>query len=90
MTMSALRRGFAGSLLALLVLTVAGCGPDMKAENDALKKQVADVQKQNGDLRGQVEMLTKENESLKKQVADLQAKLKPAPKPAAKPAPKKI
>lgn len=90
MTMSALRRGFAGSLLALLVLTVAGCGPDMKAENDALKKQVADVQKQNGDLRGQVEMLTKENESLKKQVADLQAKMKPAPKPAAKPAPKKI
>lgn len=71
MTMSALRRGFAGSLLALLVLTVAGCGPDMKAENDALKKQVADVQKQSGDLRGQVEVLTKENESLKKQVADL-------------------
>lgn len=68
MTMSALRRGFAGSLLALLVLTVAGCGPDMKAENDALKKQVADVQKQSGDLRGQVEVLTKENESLKKQV----------------------
>ncbi|MBI3007776.1 MAG: hypothetical protein HYY53_05695 [candidate division NC10 bacterium] len=90
MTMSALRRGLAGSLLALLVVTVAGCGPDMKAENDALKKQVADVQKQNGDLKGQVEMLTKENESLKKQVTDLQAKLKPAPKPAAKPAaPKK-
>ncbi|MBI3081261.1 MAG: hypothetical protein HYY89_07790 [candidate division NC10 bacterium] len=88
--MSALRRGLAGSLLALLVVTVAGCGPDMKAENDALKKQVADVQKQNGDLKGQVEMLTKENESLKKQVTDLQAKLKPAPKPAAKPAaPKK-
>lgn len=92
--MPALRRTLGGSLLALLVVTVAGCGPDLKAENDALKKQVADAQKQSGDLRGQVEMLAKENESLKKQVADLQAKLKPAPKPAAKPAakpaPKKI
>ena len=88
--MIALRRALAGSLLFLLAVTVAGCGPDMKAENDALKKQVADVQKQNGDLKGQVEMLGKENDSLKKQVAELHATLKPAPKPAAKPAPKKI
>ena len=88
MTMSALRRGCAGSLRALLGLTGAGCGPDMKAENDALKKQVADVQKQSGDLKGQVEMLAKENDSLKKQVAELQAKLKPPAKPAAQPAAK--
>lgn len=88
--MTLMRRALAGTLPVLLALMVAGCGPDMKAENDALKKQVADVQKQSGDLRGQVEVLTKENESLKKQVADLQAKMKPAPKPAAKPAPKKI
>ncbi len=88
--MTALRRALAGSLLALLAVTVAGCGPDLKAENESLKKQVADAQKQSGDLKGQVEMLTKESESLKKQVADLQAKMKPAPKPAAKPTPKKM
>jgi cell division protein FtsB len=86
--MTALRRALTGSLLALLVVTVAGCGPDMKAETDALKKQVADAQKQNGDLKGQVEMLAKENDSLKKQVAELQAKLKPPAKPPAKPAAK--
>lgn len=92
--MSVLRKGVAGSLMALLALTVVACGPDFKAENDALKKQVADAQKQSGDFKGQVDTLLKENEALKKQVADLQAKLKPATKPAAKPAakpaPKKI
>lgn len=82
--MTALRRALAGSLLALFAVTVPGCGPDLKAENESLKKQAADAQAQNGDLKGQVETLTKENASLKKQVADLQAKLKPAPKPAAK------
>ena len=95
--MTLMRRMFAGSLPVLLALTVAGCGPDMKAENDALKKQVGDMQKQNGDLKGQVDALAKENDSLKKQVAEIQAKMKPgapakpaAPgKPAAKPAPKK-
>ena len=97
-----MRRALVGSLPVLLALTVAGCGPDMKSENDALKKQVADVQKQNGDLKGQVDALAKENDGLKKQVADFQAKMKPgapakpaakpaapAAKPAAKPAPKK-
>lgn len=79
--MRSLWRVLAGSLLAL---AIAGCGPDLKAENDSLKKQVADAQAQNGDLKGQVETLTKENASLKKQVADLQAKLKPAAKPAVK------
>ncbi|MGH7360729.1 MAG: hypothetical protein ACREJI_03855 [Candidatus Methylomirabilales bacterium] len=86
--MTALRRALVGSVLFLLAVTVAGCGPDMKAENDALKKQVADVQKQNGDLKGQLDTLAKENDSLKKQVAELQAKLKPAAKAAAKPAAK--
>jgi hypothetical protein len=55
------------------------------------------MQKQNGDLKGQVDALAKENDGLKKQVADFQAKMKPAgpakaaapAKPAAKPAPKK-
>ena len=42
--MIALRRALVGSVLFLLAVTVAGCGPDMKAENDALKKQVADLQ----------------------------------------------
>ena len=96
--MTLLRRTLAGSLPVLLALTVAGCGPDMKTENDALKKQVGDMQKQNGDLKGQVDALAKENDGLKKQVADFQAKMKPAgpakaaapaAKPAAKPAPKK-
>jgi cell division protein FtsB len=88
--MGALRRGVAGSLLAVLALTAAGCGPDLKAENESLKKQVADAQKQSGDLKGQVDTLMKENETLKKQVADLQARLKPAAKPAAKPTTKKM
>lgn len=79
--MTALWRVLAASLVAL---TVAGCGADLKPENESLKKQVADAQAQNGDLKGQVETLTKENASLKKQVADLQAKLKPAAKPVAK------
>lgn len=58
--------------LALLVaLAAAGCGPDLKKENEQLKSQVASLQKENVDLKGQVTSLKADADALKKQLDDL-------------------
>jgi len=84
--------------LALFVaLAPAGCGRDLKKENEQLKVQVATLQKENVALKGestslradveamkkQFTALTKEKEGLEEQVKDLQATI--AAKPSAKP-----
>jgi len=58
--------------LALLVLlVVAGCGQDIKQENEQLKSQVAGLQKENVDLKGQVTGLKADADALKKQLGDV-------------------
>ena len=58
--------------LALLVLSLmAGCGPDIKKENEQLRSQVSSLQKENVDLKGQVTSLKADTDALKKQLVDL-------------------
>jgi predicted nuclease with TOPRIM domain len=58
--------------LALIVaVTVAGCGQEIKQENEQLKAQVATQQKENVALKGESTTLKADAEALKKQVADL-------------------
>ncbi len=88
--------------LALFVaLWVAGCGPDVKKENDQLRTQVGSLQKENltlkGDatsLRADVDAMKKELESLRQEkqtlenaVKELEAKIaaKPTTRPPVKP-----
>ena len=97
-----MRRRFASLGTALLVaVTVAGCGPDVKKENDQLKAQVATLQKENLALKGEATSLKADAEALKKRfeamnrekqeletkLKDAEAKIavKPGPKPPLKP-----
>jgi cell division protein FtsB len=67
-------------LAVALGLTLAAC-QDTKArqENEQLKAQVLQLQKDAGDLGNKIDVLTKENTDLKAEVERLQAK-KPAKK----------
>jgi predicted nuclease with TOPRIM domain len=58
--------------LALLVaLALAGCGQDIKKENEQLKAQVAALQKENVALKGEGTSLRADAEAMKKQLAEL-------------------
>jgi hypothetical protein len=74
--------GFAG--LAALGLCLSGC-KDTKAlqENAQLKAQVAELQKENGQLGNDVETLTAARDELTKENSALQAEVKKK-RPAAK------
>ena len=80
-------------LVMFVALLAAGCGQELKRENEQLKSQVATLQKENVDLKGQVTSLKADAEALKKQFEDLakekqgvEAKLKEAEaRAAAKP-----
>jgi cell division protein FtsB len=80
-------------LVVFAVLLAAGCGQELKQENEQLKSQVATLQKENVELKGQVTSLKADAEALKKQLEDqakekqgLEEKLKEAEtKAAAKP-----
>jgi predicted nuclease with TOPRIM domain len=86
-------RSIVVGLAFLVALTVAGCGQEIKKENEQLKSQVASLQKDNVDLKGQVTSLKADADALKKQLEgltkekqDLEEKLKAAEaKIAAKP-----
>ncbi len=85
-----------GPMLVLTLLT-AGCGRDIKKENEQLKAQVATLHKENVALKGegtslradaeamkrQLAELTKQNQGLEEQVKALQATV--AARPSAKP-----
>ncbi len=58
--------------LALLVaLLASGCGQEIKKENEQLRSQLASLQKENVDLKGQVTSLKADAEALKKQFENL-------------------
>ncbi len=97
-----MRKGLgAAGLATFLALMVAGCGPDLKKENEQLKGQVANLQRENLALKGemttlkadaeamkkQLEGLTKEKQSLEDRLKEAEAKIaaKPATKPPLKP-----
>ena len=56
------------SLMLVLGLLLAGCGQEMKKENEQLKVQVASLQKENADLKTEAMTLKGDNEALKKQL----------------------
>jgi chromosome segregation ATPase len=91
------RRGFWLGVGLCVAMLVAGCGPDLKKENEDLKAQIANLQNENLGLKGQitnlkadadaakkqVETLTADKQSLEDKLKDAEAKL--ATKPGAKP-----
>ena len=80
-------------LVMSVALLAAGCGQELKKENEQLKSQGATLQKENVELKGQVTSLKADTEALKKQFEavtkekqDFEEKLKAAEtKAAAKP-----
>lgn len=72
------KNGFLGFLavIALSVLLTACKDTKTLQENEQLKTQVAELQKENGDLGNQIETLTTARESLTQQTAALQAELR--------------
>ena len=93
-------RTLTGGLALLVLLLVAGCGQDLKKENERLTSQVTGLQKDNVDLKGQVTSLKADADALKKQLddvtkekQDLEEKVKAAEakasaKPGTKPPPR--
>ncbi len=94
-------RTIIAGLALLVLLVVAGCGQDIKQENEQLKSQIASLQKENVDLKGQVTSLKADSDALKKQLegvtkekqdleekvkaAEAKASVKPGTKPPLKP-----
>ena len=67
-----MRNRFVGAGLALFVmLAVAGCGQEVKKENEQLKGQVAGLQKENLALKGEMTALKADTEAMKKQFEEL-------------------
>lgn len=70
-----MRKGFFSvvSVVAVLIffLFAAGCGQQLKQENEQLKAQVDSMTAESNSLKGQVEQLTKEKEELSTKVASL-------------------
>ena len=58
-------------LAAAVGLVAAGCGQEVKRENQQLKSQIGTLQKENTDLKGQVTSLKADTDALKKQLDDL-------------------
>ena len=64
-------RGTSVGLALLVALVITGCGQEVKRENEQLKSQVAMLQKENVDLKGQATSLKADADALKKQIEDL-------------------
>ncbi len=69
--MRQIRRAMAISLLLTVGLLVAGCGQELKKENDQLKTQVASLQKENADIKTEMMTLKGENEAMKKELDEM-------------------
>ena len=69
--MTHVSRSITLGLALFVLLIVSGCGQDVKRENEQLKSQVAGLQKENVDLKGQVTSLKADADALKKQLADV-------------------
>jgi len=68
-----MRQWLAGVFLVFFVL--AGCGQELKKENEQLKGQVAALEKENVQLKDQLATLKTENEALQKQVEDVRQEM---------------
>ncbi len=64
-------RGVGLSLMLAVGLMLAGCGQEVKKENERLKTQVASLQKENADLKTELMSLKGENEAMKKQLDEM-------------------
>lgn len=70
-----LRGRYLGSLVLAVGLLVAGCGQEIKKENEHLKNQVALLQKENSDLKAEAVTLKGENEAMKKELDEMKAQM---------------
>ena len=59
------------SLMLAVALLFAGCGQELKKENEQLKAQVASLQKENADLKAEMMTLKGENEAVKKELDEM-------------------
>jgi len=59
------------SMMLVVGLLLAGCGQEVKKENEQLKTQVASLQKENADLKTEMVTLKGENEAMKKQLDEM-------------------
>ena len=69
--MRQIRKAMAIPLLLTVGLLVAGCGQEVKKENDQLKAQVASLQKENADLKTEMMTLKGENGAMKKELDEM-------------------
>lgn len=59
------------SMMLAVGLLLAGCGQELKKENEQLKTQVASLQKENADLKTEMMALKGDNEAMKKQLDEM-------------------
>jgi len=59
------------SMMLVVGLLLAGCGQEIKKENEQLKTQVASLQKENAALKTEMVTLKGENEAMKKQLDEM-------------------
>jgi cell division protein FtsB len=89
----AMRQGAARNVVISMMVAVgfflAGCGQEVKKENEQLKAQVASLQKENADLKTEIMTLKGENGAMKKELEEMklhmeQMKAKPGKAPKKK------
>jgi predicted nuclease with TOPRIM domain len=83
---------YLGSLALVVGLLVAGCGEEIKKENEQLKGQVTILQKENADLKAGAVTLKGESEAMKKELDEMKTEMQlmeEQMKAKAKPAKKK-
>ncbi len=59
------------SVVLIAGLFFAGCGQELKKENEQLKSQVASLQKENVDLKTEIMTLKGDHEAMKKQFDEM-------------------
>jgi outer membrane murein-binding lipoprotein Lpp len=59
------------SMMLVVGLLLAGCGQELKKENEQLKTQVASLQKENAGLKTEMMALKGDNEAMKKQLDEM-------------------
>jgi predicted nucleic acid-binding Zn-ribbon protein len=84
-----MNRRFVGPFLAVTLLMIPGCGPDLQKENEALKSEIKTVREENTSLKEKVQTLENERntlttniESVQKQLAEKEQALEAAKKAA--------
>jgi predicted nuclease with TOPRIM domain len=70
-----MRNRYLGSLVLAVGLLAAGCGQEIKKENEQLKGQVANLQKENADLKAEAATLKGENEAMTKALDEMKAQM---------------